>query len=110
MRFFGGFGRTITDEDGYYWFKTIKPGPYPYRNRVNDWRPAHIHFSLLGPSFLTRLVTQMYFPGDPLLAFDPIYNSVPENARPRLQAVVDANRPVNKPRTDQAVAIGILIF
>ena len=69
---FTGAGRTVTDKDGYYKFITIKPGAYPWGNHHNAWRPAHIHFSLFGHSFLTRLVTQMYFPGDPLLEFDPI--------------------------------------
>jgi protocatechuate 3,4-dioxygenase beta subunit len=73
---FTGTGRTITDEDGRYRFITIKPGHYPWGNHDNAWRPAHIHFSFLGPGFLTRLVTQMYFPGDPLFALDPIFNSV----------------------------------
>lgn len=70
--FFGG-GRCVTDEDGCYRFMTIKPGAYPWGNHHNGWRPAHIHFSLFGPAFVTRLVTQMYFPGDPLLDYDPIY-------------------------------------
>jgi protocatechuate 3,4-dioxygenase beta subunit len=73
---FTGAGRCVTDSDGLYRFTTIKPGSYPWRNHHNAWRPAHIHLSLFGPSFLTRLVTQMYFPGDPLLPLDPIYNSV----------------------------------
>jgi protocatechuate 3,4-dioxygenase beta subunit len=81
---FLGAGRCVTDGEGRYRFKTIKPGAYPWGNHVNAWRPNHIHFSLFGPSFLTRLVTQMYFPGDPLLALDPIYNSVPEGARERM--------------------------
>mgnify|MGYP000199123596 CR=1 FL=1 len=70
---FTGTGRTVTDADGWYQFQTIKPGAYPWGNHHNAWRPAHIHFSLFGPSVLTRLVTQMYFPGDPLLEYDPIY-------------------------------------
>lgn len=73
---FTGAGRTITDENGGYRFVTVKPGAYPWKNHHNAWRPPHIHLSVFGPSFITRLVTQMYFPGDPLLAFDPIYNSV----------------------------------
>ncbi|HYM32111.1 MAG TPA: protocatechuate 3,4-dioxygenase subunit beta [Candidatus Cybelea sp.] len=73
---FTGGGRTVTDAEGRYSFTTIKPGAYPWRNHPNAWRPAHIHFSLFGPSFMTRLVTQMCFPGDPLIAFDPIYNCV----------------------------------
>ena len=82
---FTGAGRCITDANGVYRFTTIKPGAYPWRNHENAWRPAHIHFSLFGLNFLQRLVTQMFFPGDPLLALDPIYNSVPdENARRRL--------------------------
>lgn len=81
--FFGG-GRCATDTEGRYRFLTIKPGAYPWGNHHNAWRPNHIHFSLFGPSFITRLVTQMYFPGDPLLAFDPIYQSVPPGSRERL--------------------------
>lgn len=73
---FTGAGRLVTDANGEYRFVSIKPGAYPWRNHVNAWRPAHIHFSLFGPSFVTRLVTQMYFPGDPLIPFDPIYGSV----------------------------------
>ena len=69
---------------GNYRFTTIRPGAYPWRNHPNAWRPAHIHFSLFGNAFATRLVTQMYFPGDPLLPFDPIYNAVPEGARERM--------------------------
>jgi protocatechuate 3,4-dioxygenase beta subunit len=87
---FTGCGRTLTDAQGCYRFLTIKPGAYPWRNHPNAWRPAHIHFSLFGPSFCTRLVTQMYFPGDPLLARDPMYLSVPgEEARRRLIAEFD---------------------
>ena len=73
---FSGGGRTVTDRDGRYEFITIKPGPYPWGNHHNAWRPAHIHFSLLGRSFEQRLVTQMYFPGDPLFPHDPIFNAV----------------------------------
>jgi len=87
---FTGVGRAITNGDGEYRFLTIQPGAYPWRNTYNAWRPAHIHFSLFGPAFATRLVTQMYFPGDPLLALDPIYNSVPdEAARRRLVSAYD---------------------
>jgi protocatechuate 3,4-dioxygenase, beta subunit len=78
--FLGG-GRCVTDSDGRYKFHTVKPGAYPWGNHENAWRPAHIHFSLFGPSFVTRLVTQMYFPGDPLLAYDPIYQGVPAESR-----------------------------
>ena len=78
---FLGAGRCVTDGDGHYRFITIKPGAYPWPNHYNAWRPNHIHFSLFGPSILTRLVTQMYFPGDPLLELDPIFNGVPEASR-----------------------------
>jgi protocatechuate 3,4-dioxygenase beta subunit len=88
---FTGAGRVVTDAEGRYRFVTIKPGAYPWRNHPNAWRPAHIHLSLFGPSFLTRLVTQMYFPNDPLFAFDPIYNSVPEHARHRMVSSFDIN-------------------
>lgn len=82
---FYGAGRMLTDENGEYRFTTIKPGAYPWRNHENAWRPPHIHFSVFGTAFISRLVTQMYFPGDPLLALDPIYNSIPdENGRNRL--------------------------
>jgi protocatechuate 3,4-dioxygenase, beta subunit len=92
---FSGTGRAITDGDGRYRFVTIMPGRYPFKNHYNAWRPAHVHFSLLGPNFLTRLVTQMYFPGDPLQAFDPIYQGVPEQARDRVTASfdLDATKP-----------------
>jgi len=87
---FSGGGRLITDGDGRYSFTTIKPGAYPWGNHDNAWRPAHIHFSIFGPAFATRLVTQMYFPGDPLLAADPIWNSIAdENARNRLVSAFD---------------------
>src|SRR5262245_23441742 len=86
---FSGAGRMLTDAEGRYRFVTIKPGAYPWRNHLNAWRPAHIHFSLFGASLASRLVTQMYFPGDPLLALDPIFNSVPEPARCRLIAAYD---------------------
>src|SRR5580698_1452469 len=87
--FYGG-GRVRADEDGRYQFITIKPGAYPWKNHHNAWRPAHIHFSLFGPAFATRLITRMYFPDDPLLAFDPIYNSIPTaRERPRLVARFD---------------------
>jgi protocatechuate 3,4-dioxygenase, beta subunit len=82
---FTGAGRTLTDAQGRYKFTTIKPGPYPWNNHPNAWRPAHIHFSLYGTAFASRLVTQMYFPGDPLFPFDPILNSIrDEKARQRL--------------------------
>ena len=78
---FLGAGRCITDKEGRYRFLTIKPGAYPWGNHPNAWRPNHIHFSLFGEYFASRLVTQMYFPGDPLMAIDPILRSVPEDAR-----------------------------
>ena len=77
---FTGIGRCLTDDDGTYLFTTIKPGPYPWKNHDNAWRPAHIHFSVFGRAFVQRLVTQMYFPGDPLFFQDPIFNSVPDPA------------------------------
>jgi protocatechuate 3,4-dioxygenase beta subunit len=87
---FTGCGRALTDASGHYRFVTIRPGEYPWRNHYNAWRPAHIHFSLFGPAFATRLVTQMYFPGDPLLAYDPMFNCVPDvRARNRLISVLD---------------------
>ena len=83
--FLGG-GRCVSDAAGRYSFTTIKPGAYPWGNHANAWRPQHIHFSLFGPSIATRLITQMYFPGDPLLDLDPIYLATPERARERLVA------------------------
>ncbi len=82
---FTGAGRALTDDDGVYRFLTIRPGAYPWRNHPNAWRPAHIHFSLFGAAWASRLVTQMYFPGDPLIPLDPILQSIPdEEARRRL--------------------------
>lgn len=87
---FTGAGRCLTGSDGSYRFTTIKPGPYPWRNHRNAWRPAHIHFSVFGTAFTQRLVTQMYFPGDPLFDLDPIYQSVVDPvARQRLVARYD---------------------
>jgi protocatechuate 3,4-dioxygenase, beta subunit len=87
---FTGSGQAITNERGEYRFVTIRPGEYPWRNHYNAWRAAHIHFSLFGPSFATRLITQMYFPGDPLISFDPIFNcTADEKARNRLISVFD---------------------
>jgi protocatechuate 3,4-dioxygenase, beta subunit len=87
---FTGTGQTLTDENGRYRFVTIRPGAYPWRNHDNAWRPAHIHFSVFGPAFATRLVTQMFFPGDPLLPFDPIFNcTADEKARNRLISQFD---------------------
>lgn len=87
---FTGAGRTLTGDDGSYEFVTIKPGPYPWRNHRNAWRPAHIHFSVFGTAFAQRLITQMYFPGDPLFPYDPILNAVTDPAaRSRLVAAYD---------------------
>jgi protocatechuate 3,4-dioxygenase beta subunit len=87
---FTGCGRMLTDDDGRYRFLTIKPGSYPWRNHNNAWRPAHIHFSLFGLGLAQRLVTQMYFPGDPLLPYDPMYNCVADDkARQRLVSTFD---------------------
>ena len=87
---FDGCGRMMTDSGGRYKFTSVKPGAYPWGNHHNAWRPAHIHFSLFGAGLLSRLVTQMYFLGDPLLAFDPIYNCVPdESAKRRLISSFD---------------------
>ena len=73
---FGGVGRTLTDANGYYYFRTIKPGPYPWRNGPNEWRPSHIHVSISGPSISTKLITQMYFEGDPLIPKCPIVRTI----------------------------------
>ena len=87
---FHGGGRVFSDADGWYQFVSIKPGAYPWRNHHNAWRPNHIHYSLFGTGFGQRLITQMYFPGDPLLALDPVYLSVPDQAaRQRLVAMFD---------------------
>jgi protocatechuate 3,4-dioxygenase beta subunit len=101
--FFGG-GRCLTDAQGRYRFLTVKPGAYPWGNHPNAWRPNHIHFSLFGPSFLTRLVTQMYFPGDPLLALDPIFLAVPEHARSRMVAAFSLDV------TEENFALGYVFY
>jgi protocatechuate 3,4-dioxygenase, beta subunit len=89
---FGGCGRTITDERGYYAFRTIKPGAYPWRNWINSWRPAHIHVSVFGPSFAQRLITQLYFEGDPLIRHCPIIGALPDpKAVEQLTAALDLN-------------------
>lgn len=89
---FTGVGRALTTDEGEYRFLTIKPGAYPWKNTYNAWRPSHIHFSLFGPAFATRLITQMYFPADPLLASDPIFNSVSDAAaRQRMIASYQPN-------------------
>jgi protocatechuate 3,4-dioxygenase beta subunit len=87
---FHGEGRVFTDDEGAYRFVSVKPGAYPWRNHPNAWRPNHIHFSLFGAGFAQRLITQMYFPGDPLLALDPIFGAIPDPAaRARLVARFD---------------------
>jgi len=86
---FKGHGRMLTDEDGKYRFLTIKPGAYPWNNHPNAWRPAHIHFSLFGPSFVQRFITQMYFEGDPMLELDPVFQAVPDKAKHRVIANFD---------------------
>ncbi|MGE4427463.1 MAG: protocatechuate 3,4-dioxygenase subunit beta [Solirubrobacteraceae bacterium] len=92
---FTGAGRCVTDADGRYRFVTIRPGAYPWGNHHNAWRPAHIHFSLLGRAFAQRLVSQMYFPGDPLFAQDPIFNSVrDERARMRMVSAFDLDATI----------------
>lgn len=92
---FGGCGRTITDENGFYMFRTIKPGAYPWPNGVNDWRPAHIHFSIFGHAFAQRLITQMYFEGDPMIWQCPIVKTIPDpEAIGRLIAKLDRNATI----------------
>jgi len=92
---FGGCGRTVTDENGYYYFRTVKPGAYPWRNMVNDWRPAHIHVSVFGSGFLQRLITQCYFEGDPLIPRCPIVQTIPDaNAVAQLTAKLDMNATI----------------
>ena len=92
---FVGCGRVLSDADGCYRFRTIKPGPYPWRNRLNDWRPAHIHYSIFGRALVTRLVTQLYFEGDPLLPHCPIFHSIPDaGARDRLVARLDLDETI----------------
>lgn len=92
---FGGCGRTLTDENGYYFFRTVKPGAYPWRNRVNDWRPAHIHVSVFGSAFAQRLITQCYFEGDPLIPLCPIVQTIPDKeAIEQLTARLDLNATI----------------
>lgn len=93
---FGGCGRVLTDADGHYAFRTVRPGPYPWPNSTDSWRPAHIHFSLFGTAFCQRLITQMYFEGDPLIPLCPIANAMPDKeAVDRLVAPLDL--PASKP-------------
>ncbi len=92
---FGGCGRTLTDAEGYYYFRTVKPGAYPWRNMVNNWRPAHIHLSVFGTAFAQRLITQCYFEGDPLIPLCPIVQTIPDPAAiDRLIARLDLNATI----------------
>ncbi|MDO5641780.1 MAG: protocatechuate 3,4-dioxygenase subunit beta [Paracoccus sp. (in: a-proteobacteria)] len=92
---FGGCGRTLTDGNGYYFFRTVKPGAYPWRNWVNNWRPAHIHVSVFGSGFCQRLITQLYFEGDPLIPLCPIVQTIPDaDAIDQLTAKLDMNASV----------------
>lgn len=92
---FGGCGRTLTDDNGYYFFRTVKPGAYPWRNWVNNWRPAHIHVSVFGTGFAQRLITQLYFEGDPLIAKCPIVQTIPDpKAIEQLIAPLDLNAAI----------------
>ncbi|MCB8819892.1 protocatechuate 3,4-dioxygenase subunit beta [Microvirga rosea] len=93
---FGGCGRAITDQEGRYSFRTIKPGAYPWPNGVNDWRPAHIHFSVFGHAFAQRLITQMYFEGDPMIWQCPIVSTIPDKAAvEQLIAALDRNNTIH---------------
>ena len=98
---FSGAGRCLTDDDGNYRFITVKPGAYPWGNHENAWRPAHIHFSVFGNAFTQRLVTQMYFPGDPLFRFDPIFNSVRD---PKARALLVSEFDLETTKPDWALA------
>lgn len=92
---FGGCGRTLTDENGYFYFRTVKPGAYPWRNLVNHWRPAHIHVSVFGSGFVQRLITQCYFEGDPFLPICPIVQTIPDqDAIEQLTAKLDLNATI----------------
>ncbi|HEX2145636.1 MAG TPA: protocatechuate 3,4-dioxygenase subunit beta [Glycomyces sp.] len=94
---FTGVGRCLTDDQGVYRFVSIKPGPYPWRNHDKAWRPAHVHFSLFGTAFVSRLITQMYFPGDPLFPYDPVMKSVTdEAARQRMVSSFDLDATVDQ--------------
>jgi len=92
---FGGCGRTLSDEDGYFYFRTVKPGAYPWRNHVNNWRPAHIHISVFGSGFVQRLITQCYFEGDPFIPMCPIVQTIPDpDAINQLTAKLDLNATI----------------
>jgi protocatechuate 3,4-dioxygenase, beta subunit len=98
---FSGAGRCLTDDDGRYRFTTVKPGAYPWGNHPNAWRPAHIHFSVFGRMFTQRLVTQMYFPGDPLFEYDPIFNAVRD---PKSRELLVARFDLARTEPDWALA------
>ncbi len=105
---FGGCGRTLTDSDGFYRFRTIKPGPYPWPNGPNDWRPAHIHFSIFGLGFAQRLITQMYFEGDPLIWRCPIVRTIPDSAA--IEQLIAPLDPANSvPMDAQAYKFDIVL-
>ena len=92
---FGGCGRVITDENGYYWYRTVRPGAYPWPNNPNDWRPAHIHFSVFGSGFAQRLISQLYFEGDPMIAMCPIVGTLPDpDAAALLTATLDMDNTI----------------
>lgn len=105
---FTGAGRIITDAEGRYRFRTIKPGPYPWRNHVNAWRPAHIHFSVFGRAFTQRLVTQMYFPNDPLMPLDPIINTIPRQ-RDRERLIGRYNHDLSVPEVSMGYEWDIVV-
>jgi protocatechuate 3,4-dioxygenase, beta subunit len=105
---FTGAGRTITDADGRYEFTTVRPGAYPWRNHENAWRPAHIHFSVFGRNFLNRLVTQMYFPGDPMFPYDPILQSIPD-ARARERLISRYDLSLTRPEWALGYAFDIVV-
>ena len=104
---FSGAGRCLTDDQGRYRFVTIKPGPYPWGNHYNAWRPAHVHFSLMGRAFAQRLVTQMYFPGDPLFAYDPIFKAIPD---PAVRRRLISRFEIHQSQPDWALAFAWDIF
>jgi protocatechuate 3,4-dioxygenase beta subunit len=104
---FSGAGRCVTDDEGRYRFLTLKPGPYPWGNHYNAWRPAHIHFSLMGRAFAQRLVTQMYFPGDPFFPYDPIFNSVTDS---RVRERMISRFSIHRTQPDWAAAYEFDIY
>jgi len=105
---FGGCGRVLSDRDGHYVYRTIKPGPYPWRNSVNDWRPAHIHYSISGSGWAQRLITQMYFEGDPLIPQCPIIRTIPSDAAVR-QLIAQLDKNVAVPLDSLAYRFDIVL-